>query len=55
MGGSRVCGVGGGVGRIVCERVRWDTGCSGVDLLPMGILGGRVGGASSVSTLEGGG
>ena len=39
---------------MVRERVRCATGCSGVDWFPMDILGGRVGGAASVSTLVGG-
>ena len=53
MGGFGVCGAGGGVGRIVRERVWWATGCSGVDWFPMAILCGRAGGAASVSTLGG--
>ena len=53
MGGSGVCGYGGGVGRMVRERVRWATGWTGVYWLPMAILGGIVGGAASVSTLGG--
>ena len=53
MGGSRICGVAGGVGRMVCERVWCATGCSGVYWFPMDILGGRVGGAASVSTFGG--
>ena len=36
------------------ERVQCATGCSGVDWLPMDILGGRAGGAVGVSTLGGG-
>ena len=35
------------------ERVQCATGCSGVDLFPMAILGGRAGGAASVSNLGG--
>ena len=53
MGGSGVCGGVGGVGRIVCERVRWDTGWSGVGWFPMDILGGIASGVASVSTLVG--
>ena len=53
MGGSSVCGAGGGVGRMVRERVGWDTGWSWVDWVPINILGGRAGGAASVSTLGG--
>ena len=53
MGGYGICGAGGGVGRILRERVRWATGCSGVDWCPMAILCGRAGGAASVSTLGG--
>ena len=41
------------MGRMVRERVWCDTGFSGVDWFPMAILGGRAGGASSVSTLGG--
>ena len=52
--GSGVCGVGGGVGRMVCERVRCADVCSGVDWFPIYILGGREGGAGGVSTLGGG-
>ena len=51
MVGSGVCGVDGGVGKIVCERMRCDTGCSGVDWFPIDILGGRAGGAASLSPL----
>ena len=51
MGGSGVCGAGSGVGKMVCERMRWDTGWSGVDWFPMAILGGITGGDASVSTL----
>ena len=36
-----------------CERVRCDTGYSGLDWSPMVILGGRMGGAVGVSTLGG--
>ena len=53
MGGSGVCGYGGGVGGMFCERVWWATGCSGVDWFPMDILGGIAGGSASVSTLGG--
>ena len=53
MGGSGVSEAGGGVGRMVCECVRWATSWSGVDWLPMAILGGIAGGAASVSTLGG--
>ena len=53
MGGSGVCGAGGGVGRMFHEPVGRDTGCSGVDWFPMAILGGRAGGADSVFTLGG--
>ena len=53
MGRSGVCGAGGGVERMVRERVRWDTGWSGVDWFPMAILGGMAGGNASVSTLGG--
>ena len=53
MGGSGVCGAGGGVGRMVRERVRWSTGWSGVDWFPIVILGGMAGGTASVSTLGG--
>ena len=38
---------------MVCERVRCDTGYSGLDWSPMVILGGRMGGAVGVSTLGG--
>ena len=38
---------------MVCERVWWDTGWSGVDWFPMAIIGGIAGGAASVSTLGG--
>ena len=51
MGGSVVYGVGGGAGKIVCERVWCATGCSGVDWFPMDILGGRAGCVAIVSTL----
>ena len=51
MGRSGVFGVGRDVGRIVRERVRCATRCSGVDWFPMDILGSRVGGAVGVSTL----
>ena len=51
MGGSGVCGGVGGVGIIVCERVRWDNGWSGVGWFPMDILGGIAVGVASVSTL----
>ena len=54
MVGSGVCGVGGGVERMVRERVLCATGCSGVDWFPMDILVGRAGGAASASTLGGG-
>ena len=53
MGRSGICGDSGGVGGIVHERVRWDTGCSRVDWLPMDILGWRAGGEASLSTLGG--
>ena len=53
IGGSGVCGAGGGVGRMVRERVRWSTGLSGVDWFPIVILGGMAGGTASVSTLGG--
>ena len=53
MGGSGVCGAGGGMGRMVRERVRWATGFSGLDCFPMAILCGRAGGTASVSTLGG--
>ena len=53
MGGSGVCGAGGGMGRMVRELVWWDTGWSGVDWFPMAILGGMAGGADNVSTLGG--
>ena len=53
MGRSGVCGSGGGVVRVVCERVRWATGCSGVEWFPMDILCGVVVGADIVSTLGG--
>ena len=36
---------------MVCERVRWDIGWSGMDWFPMAILDGIAGGAASVSTL----
>ena len=36
---------------MVRERVKLATGCSGVDWFPIAILGGRAGGAASVSTL----
>ena len=54
MGGSGGCGVGSGMGRMVCKRVWCATRCSGVDWLYMDILGGRVGGAVCVATLGGG-
>ena len=54
MGRSGVCGVGGGVGRMVRERMRCAAGCYGLDWFPMDILGGRADGAASVSTLGGG-
>ena len=38
---------------MVCERVRWATGWSGVDWFPMAILGGIVGGADSESKIGG--
>ena len=38
---------------MVHKRVRCATGCSGVDWLPMAILGGRAVGSASVSTLGG--
>ena len=38
---------------MVRERVWCATGCSGVDWLPMDILGGRAGGAVVLSTLGG--
>ena len=41
------------MGRIVRERVRWDTMWSRVDWFLMAILGGRAGGAARVSTLGG--
>ena len=53
MGGSGVCGAGGGVGSMVCERVQWATWWYGVDWFPMSILGGIAGSAASVSTLGG--
>ena len=53
MGSSGVCGAGGGLGRMVCERGWWDIGWYGMDWFPMDILGGIVGGAASVSTLGG--
>ena len=53
MVGSGFFVIGGGVGRMVCERMWCDTGCSGVDWFPMDILGGRAGGAASVSPLGG--
>ena len=52
MGGSVVCGAGGGVGRMVCECVWWYTGWYGVDWFPMYILCGMAGGAASVSNLR---
>ena len=51
MSSSGVCGAGGGVGRMVCESVRWAIGWFGMDWLPMAILDGIAGGAASVSTL----
>ena len=51
MGGSGVCGAGGIMGRMVCERVWWSVGWSGMNWFPMAILGGIAGGAASVSTL----
>ena len=36
---------------MVCKRVWYATGCSGVDWFPVDIIGGRVGGAVGVSTL----
>ena len=42
------------MGRMVRERMQCATRCSGVDWFPMDILGGRSGGAASVSTLGGG-
>ena len=53
MGGSGVCGVGDDVGRIVRESVQCATGCYGVEWSTMAILGGRTGGADSVSKLGG--
>ena len=53
MGGSSVCGAGGAVGRMVCERVWWSTGWSRVYWFPMAILGGIAGGSASVSALGG--
>ena len=53
MGGSGVYGAGSGVGKMVCERVRWDTWWSGVYWFPMAILCGIAGCAASVSTLGG--
>ena len=41
------------MGSMLRERVWCATGCYGVDCLPMDILGGRVGGRASVSTLGG--
>ena len=53
MVGSSVCGSGCGMGRMVHDIVWWATGCSGVDSFPIAVLGGRAGGAASVSTLGG--
>ena len=53
MGGSCVCGVGSGVGRMVSERMRCTNGCSGMDWFLIDILGGRAGGVVGVSTLGG--
>ena len=50
---SGICGAGGGVGRMVRERVRWATRWYGVDWFPMAILSGMAGGTASVSTLVG--
>ena len=53
MGSSGIYGAGGDVGRMVCKRVQWDNGWSGVDWFPMAILGGIAGGAASVPNLGG--
>ena len=53
MGRYGVCGVGGGVGRMVRESMWCATGCSGLDWFPMNIIGGRACGAVGVSTLGG--
>ena len=39
------------MGRMACKRMQCATGCSGVDWFPIDILGGRAGGAASLSPL----